>query len=164
MCPYVATIGIVCSIYSVLFNKLETVGINKLSAINACQTYATSSSVQYEFDPYQGTTLTNLFYDMASNIAANHPVSKAKSTSDLTIAVAPPRAPHLQDSAFLTERQKWRRSEKEIVKRGFGGTITIDSDPCEASRHAHPEYLDASHWGDKDSRMVIWAKAYTHSA
>src|SRR5258708_2149959 len=80
------------------------------------------------------------------------------------MAVALPSAPHLQDSALLTKRQKKKRSEKDIVKRGFGGIITIDSDPCEANRHAHLECLNASHWGDKDSCMVIWAKAHTHPA
>jgi hypothetical protein len=36
--------------------------------------------------------------------------------------------------------------------------MTIDSDPAEAIKHAQLEYLNALHWGDKDSRMVFWAK------
>ena len=88
---------------------------------------------------------------------ANASVSTVKSTSNLTIEATPPTLPHCHDSA-LTERQQRRIFEKAIVKRGFEGNITIDSDPREATRYTYLEYLNASHWGDKDSRMVFWAK------
>ena len=90
-------------------------------------------------------------------MGANASVSAVKSTSNLTMEATPPTLPHCHDSA-LTERQKRRRFEKAVVKRGFEGTITIDPDPHEATRHARLEYSNASHWGDKDSRMVFWAK------
>jgi ribosome modulation factor len=95
-------------------------------------------------------------------MAANPLAPEVKSTSSPTMAATPPSVPNFHDSALLTDRQKRRRLEKAAVKRGFQGNITIDSDPREATRHAHLEYLNASHWGDKDSRMVFWAKGSTH--
>jgi hypothetical protein len=62
------------------------------------------------------------------------------------------------NSSLLTEGQKRRIFEKEVIRRGFEGNMTIDSDPAEAIKHAQLEYLNALHWGDKDSRMVLWAK------
>jgi hypothetical protein len=70
-------------------------------------------------------------------------------------------APPSDDSSTLTEGQKRRRFEKEAVKKGFEGPVTIDSDPREAMRHAQLEYINATHWGEKDSRMVFWAKGCT---
>jgi hypothetical protein len=97
-------------------------------------------------------------------MGANASIPEVKSTTNLTMAAIPPIVPHSHDSALLTERQKRRRFEKAIVERGFEGNITIDSDPREATRHAHLEYLKSSHWGDKESRMVFWAKGCTVGA
>jgi hypothetical protein len=96
-------------------------------------------------------------------MAANYSAPEVKSTSNPTMAPAPPIIPYFHDSALLTDRQKRRRLEKAVVKRGFEGNIIINSDPREATRHARLEYQNASHLGDKDSRMVFWTKGSTHS-
>jgi hypothetical protein len=89
-------------------------------------------------------------------MGASASIPEVKSTPN-PLAAVPPNDP-LFDSADLTERQKRRRSEKAIVERGFEGNIIINPDPREATRHAQLEYMNASHWGDKESRMVFWAK------
>ncbi|RDW77897.1 hypothetical protein BP5796_05749 [Coleophoma crateriformis] len=83
-------------------------------------------------------------------MGANSSVPEVKSTPSIDS--------HSHDSALLTDRQKRRRSEKAFVERGFEGNITINPNPCEATRHAHLEHLNPSHWGDKKSRIVFWAK------
>jgi len=71
-------------------------------------------------------------------------------------------APPNQSDAPLTERQQRRRFEKAVVKEGFQGTVTINSDhPHEAVQYASLGYVYPSHWGDENGRMVFWAKGST---
>ena len=91
-------------------------------------------------------------------MGANTSIPEDKLIADQIVTAAALIDPHLHDSVPLTERQKRRRSEKAIVERGFEGITVIDPDPHEATRHACLEYLNPSHWGDKESRLVFWAK------
>jgi hypothetical protein len=107
------------------------------------------------FDQQLSQTSSNI---TSVKMGASASIPEVRSTPNLTLAAVPPIDPLFQDSVLLTERQKRRRTEKAIVERGFEGNIIINPDPHEATRHAQLEYLNPSHWGDKESRMVFWAK------
>ena len=66
-----------------------------------------------------------------------------------------------KESVPLTERQVRRRFEKDIVNRGFQGSVIIDSDPGAAGTYASHEYTGASRLADKGTRMVYWSSGST---
>jgi hypothetical protein len=92
-------------------------------------------------------------------MGANTSAPEVHTTTNLVMVPTPlPPVAYRDDPSLSLSARNGGGLKKGVVQRSFEGRIILDSDPVEATKYAQLEYISESHWGDKDSRMVFWAK------